>query len=102
MDFIMNRPWEIVITIILFITESISTFDMRLIQQKRLGDLPPDEPLLPSWTGLLIPVNYGLLICLFFLNWKYTLTLMIILYVLKVLPVLEIIGNMLMAPFKKH
>lgn len=96
-----QSPWIIAITIILFITGSITTFDIRLIQAKRHGALPAGHPLLPLWVAILYWVHYGLVIALFFMNWKYALILIVSLYVLKVLPVLETVGNMLMAPFKR-
>ena len=48
----INSPILIGLTIAFAVTASITTFDVRLIQAKRAGDLPPDEPLLPTWTGL--------------------------------------------------
>lgn len=43
---------------------------------------------------------WGIWLALLYLNWKYALLLFAIKFVLKVLPVLETIGNILMAPFK--
>lgn len=43
---------------------------------------------------------WAIFIALLYLNWKYALVLFAIKFVLKVLPVLEIIGNILMSPFK--
>jgi len=96
-----QSPWIIAITIILFITDSITTFDLRLTQAKRRGELPAGHPLLPKWVSILYCVHYGLIIALFIMNWRYTLILIVSLFVLKVLPVLETIGNILMAPFKR-
>ena len=106
MESILNIPLESLlvlgITITLFLTGSITTFDIRLNQAKKSGVLPPDERILPQWVALLYWVHYGLLIWLFFLNWKFAVGLVIVLFVLKVLPVLETIGNILMTPFKKR
>lgn len=90
------------ITAIFAITASITAFDTRLIQAKKLGDLPPDEPLLPSWTGLITLLHLGLSLTILLLNWKYALLIFLVQFVLQVLPVLEIIGNVLMAPFKRR
>ena len=98
----LESPWVLGITITLFLTGSITTFDIRLNQAKKSGVLPPDEQILPQWVALLYWVHYGLLIWLFFLNWKFAIGLVVVLFVLKVLPVLETIGNILMAPFKKR
>lgn len=96
-----HSPWIIAISVILFITASITTFDIRLTQAKRRGELPDGHPLLPQWVGFLYLIHYGLIIALFFMNWKYALIFVTSLFILKVLPVLEIVGNVLMAPFKQ-
>lgn len=99
---LLESPWVLGITITLFVTGSITTFDIRLNQAKISGVLPPEEPTLPQWVAFLYWVHYGLLIGLFFLNWKFAIALVVVLFVLKVLPVLETIGNILMSPFKKR
>ena len=90
----------IVITILYFIIVSFTTFDMRLIQAKRAGELLPDEPILPDWTGIFIWIQWGLGIALLIINWKYALSIFLIAFVLKVLPVLEFFGNILAAPLR--
>ncbi len=92
----------IALTILYFICESISTFDIRLMQGKRDGSLPPDEPLLPNWTAIFIWMGWIIFIALILLNWKYAILIFIVKFVLKVLPVLETIGNILMSPFKQR
>jgi len=96
----LQSPALICMTIILFITGSITTFDIRLTQAIRRGQLPKEHPELPWWVAFLYWIHYGLIICLFFINWKYATILFIALFVLKVLPVLETFGNIMMAPFK--
>lgn len=101
---LFNTPIDstliIVLTILYFICESIATFDIRLIQGKRNGSLPPDEPLLPDWTSIFIFIGWGIFIAFILLNWKYAILIFIIKFILKVLPVLETVGNILMSPFK--
>lgn len=92
----------IILTIVFVITSSIVTFDKRLIQAKRNGTLPPDEPMLPSWVGLVVWIHLGLALALFLINWKYAVIVFIAMFFLAVLPVLEIIGNILMSPFKQR
>ena len=92
----------VILTIAFVITSSITTFDKRLIQAKRDGVLPPDEPLLPSWAGLIGWIHWGLALSLLIINWKYAIIIFIIMFILAVLPVLEIIGNILMSPFKQR
>ena len=95
-----SSPWLIAITGLLFLSESITTFDIRIIQAKRRGDLSPDHPDLPGWVAILHWFNWIFKITLLVLNWKYAIGVIVVMFILKVLPVLETIGNVLMAPFK--
>lgn len=95
--------WSLLIiglTVAYFFVASISTFDLRLIQAKRDGTLPPDEPDLPKWVVVFDWLMWAIWLALAYLNWKYALVLFVIKFILKVLPVLETIGNILMSPFK--
>jgi len=83
-----------------FIASSISTFDKRLIQAKRAGDLPPDQPVLPNWIVLIDVFRYGAIVALAVLDWKFGLALYIMGFFLAVLPVLEMVGNFLVAPLR--
>lgn len=93
-------PLIIGLTVAYFLVASVTTLDIRLIQGKRDGTLPPDEPMLPAWTAVFTWAQWGIFLTLLYLNWKYALALFVIKFVLKVWPVLETIGNVLMAPFK--
>lgn len=95
-----NSPILILLTILFAITSSITTFDKRLIQAMRAGNLPKDEPMLPTWVGIIAWLHWALALSLIFLNWKYALVVFVIKFVLEVLPVLEVVGNMLMSPFR--
>ena len=90
----------IILIIAFVITSSITTFDKRLTQAKRIGDLPPDEPSLPSWVALVYWIHIGLIIAMLVINWRYALIILVIGFILEVLPVWETIGNILMSPFK--
>lgn len=92
----------IILTIVFVITSSIVTFDIRLVQAKRNGTLSPDEPMLPSCVGLIVLIHLGLALALLLIDWKYAIIVFIIMFLLAVLPVLEIIGNILMSPFKQR
>lgn len=96
----IDSPSLIILTVLFAITSSITVFDKRLIQAKRDGTLPPDEPMLPSWVGLIGWGHWILFLALLILNWKYALALFVIKFVLSVLPVLETVGNILMRPFR--
>ena len=95
-----HTPLTISLTVAYFFCASIDTFDTRLVQAKKAGTLPPDHPTLPLWTLIFTFAMWAIFITFIYLNWKYALTLFVIKFVLKVLPVLETIGNVLMAPFK--
>ena len=90
----------IVLTVVYFLVASITTFDIRLIQAKRDGTLPPEEPDLPEWVGLFNFVLWGIWITLLIMDWKYAFAVFVVKFVLKVLPVLETIGNVLLVPIK--
>jgi len=96
----INSPLLITITVLFAITSSITVFDKRMIQTKRSGVLPADEPMLPTWVGIIAWIHWGLLLALFILNWKYAIVVYIAKFILSVLPVLEIAGNILMRPFR--
>lgn len=87
--------------IILFVlTSSITTFDIRLIQAKKSGVLPVGDAILPSWVSFIYWIHYGLIIGMLITDWKLTIYVLVIGFILKVLPVWETIGNVLMSPFK--
>jgi len=90
-----------ILTIAFVITSSITVFDTALNRAKRRGELPPDEPTPPSWVALIYWVEIGLALALLVINWRYAILVFIICLILgTVLPVLEIIGNILMRPFR--
>lgn len=91
----------IVLTVAYVIISSITTFDTRLIQGKKNGTLPADEPGLPKWTAILYWLEWIIFAVMFYLNWRYALIVFAVKFALKLLPVLEIIGNILMLPLKK-
>jgi hypothetical protein len=93
-------PLIIGLTVAYFITTSITTFDIRLVQAKKDGTLPPDQPMLPGWVSSLYWLQWAIFLALLYLNWKYALVLFVVKFILKVLPVLEIVGNILTSPFK--
>lgn len=99
---LVQSPLLIGLTIALLISASIGILDTRRIQAKRDGYLPPDHPDLPWWVGMFTLIEWSLKILLLILNWRVGVMVWIALFVLKVLPVLEIVGNLLMAPFKSR
>jgi len=93
-------PLIVGLTVAYFLVASVTTFDIRMTQAKLQGTLPPDEPTLPVWVGIFVWLQWAIFLALLYLNWKYALLLFAIKFVLKVLPVLETVGNILMVPFK--
>ncbi len=95
-----NSPVLIGLTIIFGILASITTLDIRLMQAKKSGALPKDEPGLPKWVPILHWVEWLIFGVIVYLNWKYAIIVFATKFLLKVFPVLEIVGNILMSPFK--
>lgn len=93
-------PPIIGLTIAYFLVASITTFDIRITQAKQQGVLPHDEPSLPAWIAVFPWLQWAIFLALLYFNWKYALVLFAIKFVLKVLPVLETVGNILMSSFK--
>ena len=92
-----------ILTIAFVITSSITVFDTQLNRAKRKGELPSNEPICPSWVALIYWIEIGLALALLVINWRYAILVFIICFILgTVLPVLEIIGNILMRPFKSR
>lgn len=90
-------PLYLILIISYFLVASVVTLDIRLVQAKQMGQ---DFGELPPWTFIFSLLQWGLFIALFILNWKHALILFVVKFVLKVLPVLETIGNVLMSPFR--
>jgi hypothetical protein len=83
------------------LVSSITTFGIRITQAKRNGTWPNNEPDLPTWTSVFYWVEWIIFIIIAYMNWRYAIALYLFKFILKVLPVLEIIGNILMKPFRK-
>jgi len=88
------------IVILYFLSASITTYDIRITQGKKDGSIPLHQQDLPSWVGLLHFVQIGILIYFAItINWKVAVLLFGIKFTLKVLPVLETIGALIMSLF---
>ena len=96
----LTTPIESTILIVLtsayFFVASVSTYDIRIIQARKEGE---DLKQLPSWISIFHVLVWLIWISIFILNWYYGLILFGIKFILKVLPVLEIIGSFLFMPF---
>ena len=97
-----EQPIEIwIITVLYFIISSVTTLDIRLIQARKAGIISQFEDQLPKWVAFLYWFEWGLFIYLAYSDWKFAAFVFALKFILKVLPVLEILGNILMRPFKK-
>jgi hypothetical protein len=83
-------------------SEAISIYDTRLIQWKKIGSIPQDTPTPPPWTAIFGILGWVIIIAILFLNWQYALTLMLAVFILKVLPVMETLGEIITQPFVKR
>ncbi len=97
----VRSPVIITLTVLYFLTSSITTFDIRMTQGKCDGTIPSNEQMPPRWVALIYWIDWLLIIAIFLLNWKYAVLVFIVKFILQVLPVLEIAGNILMSPFKR-
>ena len=96
----INSPVLIILTIIFFIVSSVKIFDTRLIQAKKSGIISVTDPSSPGWIALFYWFWIILMTAIFILNWKYGIAIFIINFILEVIPSLEILGNILMRPFR--
>lgn len=102
---ITSAPY-LTILIVYFFISAIKMFDLRMLQARQ-GKMGEDlaiimrlEPALPRWVDAVYIVDWILGLTLLILNWKVTVVIFILRFVLKVLPVLETVGNLLMRPFR--
>jgi uncharacterized membrane protein SpoIIM required for sporulation len=98
---LLNSPLLLILAVALFLVSCITTLDARIVQGKRSGELPADQQDLPEWVSVLHVLDWGLFITLLILNWHVGLLVWVVLFALKVLPVLETIGNILMRPARR-
>jgi hypothetical protein len=99
-DVPISSPMIIILSSILFLSESITTFDMRVTQAKHRGEYPETDPSLPRWVSGFFVLNLIIKGALLILNWRFGLGAIVVIFILQVLPILETVGNILMAPFK--
>jgi len=86
------------LVVIYFLAASVVTLDIRLEQAKLFHGQDFGE--LPNWTVIFLYLQWGIFATTAILNWKTALIVFTVKFILKVLPVLEVLGKILMAPFK--
>lgn len=93
-----------VLAIIYIVVVAIRTYDLRIIQS-RMGRMDSavaqdaDGKVLPNWVDNIHILGWLLLIGLLVIDWKAALLLYGVLFVLRVMPVLETLGAVLAKPF---
>lgn len=102
----LSSPILLLLAIVYFFVESIRIYDARLIQGHtrdiRSGVFSRAKGAsLPSWVGYLHFLGWILFISILFINWKFALVFYVLLFVLRVLPVLENIGEFLLGRLVK-
>lgn len=96
-----SHPVIIILIVIYAIAAAITTYDIRYIQAKRRGELTDRHLEPPFWIGFFGYILWLTWIGVLLLNWILALVLVVGKFILKVLPVLEIMGEEIMRPFSK-
>ena len=99
-----NSPVILVLSVLYAIYESIRVYDARLLQAKTRGfqsavAAEANGRMLPRWLGYIHFAGILMIIVLLIMNWKYAIALYSLLFLLRVLPVLERIGAAIMSRF---
>ncbi len=100
----LNSPLLLVVAIAYMLVESIRIYDARLIQGHtrdfKSGVFQRAEGRqLPFWVGYIHILGWALFIVMILLNWKFAIVFFVLLFILRVLPILENIGEFLMRGF---
>ena len=107
---IINVPLDssliLVLSVAYVIVASVRTYDVRLIQANKIGASRgvarrAEGRVLPTWINGIHWVGWALLVVLVVLNWKYAIALYAVLFILRVVPVLEMVGEIITRPFLK-
>lgn len=100
----VDSPLILALSVAYTIVESIRIYDARLIQVRTRGfrsgvAVKAKGRLLPNWVGYIHFVGWVLFIVILILNWMYAIAFYAFLFFLRVLPILERIGALIMHPF---
>jgi len=85
----------VVLNILFYLFLSIALFDLDYKKTKS-----SDDPELPKWIGIIDFASIIFWIILLFINWKYALIGFIVYLISSIIPIPQMIGNILMSPFK--
>jgi hypothetical protein len=103
----VESPLILALSVAYTIVESIRIYDARLIQVKTRRfysgvGVKAKGRLLPNWVGYIHFVGWLLFIVILILNWMYAVAFYAFLFLLRVLPVLERIGALIMHPLLRE
>lgn len=98
----IDHPVLITLIVLYAIAAAVTTYDMRYIQAKRENRLPQGHLEPPYWIGFFAYLLWGTWIAILALSGLFALVLLIVKFILKVVPVLEVIGEELIRPFSMH
>jgi len=85
----------VVLNILFYLFLSIALFDLDYAKSKSL-----DDPELPQWIGLIDLVLIISWIFLLFVGWKFAFIGFVVYLISSIIPIPQMIGNILMSPFK--
>ncbi|MEJ0081542.1 MAG: hypothetical protein WDM78_11505 [Puia sp.] len=96
---ITPSPLLISLLIAYFFLACITTWDIRLSQAIKNGEVTPDHPRFGIVMSLIFWIEWGIWFWILILDWKLGLLVWGLKFILKVLPVLEVLGGIIMWPF---
>lgn len=85
----------IILNILFYLSLSIVLFDLDYKRSKL-----PEEPEVPRWVGIVYLVDIISWLAILFIDWKFAILGVVVYYLSTFIPLLQIIGNFLMSPFK--
>jgi len=98
----INHPVLIALIVVYAIAAAITTYDIRYMQAKKENRLPQEHLEPPYWIGFFAYLLWGTWAAILLLSGLFALVLIIVKFIFKVIPVLEVIGEELMRPFSRQ
>jgi hypothetical protein len=102
----LDSPLILTLSVFYILVQAIRIYDVRLIQAKQSGLYSrvaekAEGRSLPQWINIFHWAGWVIFIVILLLNWKYSIALYALLFILKTLPILENLGSLIMRPFLK-
>jgi len=104
LESIVNSPTLQILSVGYLLAKGIVVYDSRILQARwrRMNSgvaARAGGRVCPTWVGAFVFVEWALILTILVFNWKYAIALYVFSFLLKVLPVLEVIGEIIMRPF---